>query len=81
MGRILTAKQAKLVDAKAREVWGISALVLMENAGRAVAEEAVKILRRKKSIAIFCGRGNNGGDGFVIARHLLARGIRPEISG
>ncbi|MFH0790579.1 MAG: NAD(P)H-hydrate epimerase [Candidatus Omnitrophota bacterium] len=77
--KLLTARQAKDIDFKARNIFGISTLVLMENAGRAVAEEAVKILRHQRAAAIFCGKGNNGGDGFVAARHLLAYGIRPDI--
>ena len=79
MKKLLTAKQAKEIDAMAREEWGISTLVLMENAGRAVAEEALKVLKGKKRVAIFCGKGNNGGDGFVAARHLLTAGIKPDI--
>lgn len=77
--RWLTSQEAKAIDIKAKEVFGISTLILMENAGRSVAEEAVKILRHKKAIAIFCGKGNNGGDGFVAARHLLAFGFKPDI--
>lgn len=77
--RLLTAKCAKEIDYKARDIFGISTLVLMENAGRCVAEEAVEMLRGKKNVAIFCGRGNNGGDGFVAARHLLVAGVRPDI--
>ena len=77
--KVLTAQQAKAIDVKAREVFGISTLVLMENAGRAVADEAIKILRGRKKVAIFCGKGNNGGDGFVAARHLLTCGIKPDI--
>ncbi len=76
---LLTAEQAKDIDFKARNILGISTLVLMENAGRAVAEEAVKMLRYQRAAAIFCGKGNNGGDGFVAARHLLAYGIKPDI--
>ena len=77
----LTAKSAKGIDAKAREKFGISTLVLMENAGRAVAEEAISLFRGDTIVrcAIFCGRGNNGGDGFVCARHFLTLGIKPDI--
>lgn len=77
--KFLTAKEAKAFDIKVRETFAISTLVLMENAGRAVAEEAVRTLRGKKSVAVFCGKGNNGGDGFVASRHLLTQGIRPDI--
>lgn len=77
--KLLTAQTAKEIDIKARNLFGIFALVLMENAGRAIAEEAIKILHDKKGVAIFCGKGNNGGDGFVAARHLLACGYKPDI--
>jgi len=78
--RVLTAAQAKALDKKANEEFGISTLLLMENAGRSVSEEALKILRsRRGKTAIFCGTGNNGGDGFCAARHLLAAGIKPDI--
>jgi len=77
--RLLTAKQAKAIDIKARNLFGISTLVLMENAGRAVAREAQETLKKKRSVAIFCGKGNNGGDGFVASRHLLTNGIKPEV--
>lgn len=78
--RILTAAQAKALDKNALEKFGISTLVLMENAGRVINAEALKILRNKPSkVAIFCGTGNNGGDGFCAARHLLTAGIKPEV--
>jgi len=77
--KLLTARQSRDIDIKARNVFGISTLALMENAGRDVSEEAIKILHHKESIAIFCGRGNNGGDGFVAARYLLTSGIKPDI--
>lgn len=77
--KLLTAQQAKAIDVKAREVFGISTLVLMENAGRAVSDEAIKILHGRKNLAIFCGKGNNGGDGLVAARHLLTYGIEIDI--
>ena len=79
--KLLTAKQVKAIDIKAKELLGISTLVLMENAGRQVADEVLRVIKgnRKAKIAIFCGRGNNGGDGFVAARHLLTQGIKPDI--
>jgi len=92
--KLLTAESAKEIDIIARDSLGISTLVLMENAGRAVAEEAIEILSGKKRVAVFCGntrsnrmlrcavfcgKGNNGGDGFVTARHLLISGIHPDI--
>lgn len=77
--KLFTARSAKDIDIKAREIFGISTLVLMENAGRQVASEAVRILHGRKKVAIFCGKGNNGGDGFVTARHLLTYNIKPSI--
>ena len=78
--RILTARQAKALDLEAQEKYGISTLLLMENAGRAVSEEALEVIAGKKvPLAIFCGKGNNGGDGFCAARHLLAAGIKPQV--
>ena len=77
--KLLTALQAKDIDIKARNTLGVSTVVLMENAGRAIAEETIKLLRGNKSLAIFCGKGNNGGDGFVAARHFLVKGMKPDI--
>lgn len=76
---IITSQQAKKIDIKSKERFGIPTLILMENAGRAIFEEAIKTLSKKKTVAIFCGKGNNGGDGFVAARHLLTYGIIPDI--
>ncbi|QDT35717.1 NAD(P)H-hydrate epimerase [Stratiformator vulcanicus] len=69
----LTREQVREVDRIAIEDFGMPGLVLMENAGRNCAE----LLRSKLSggtVTICCGKGNNGGDGFVIARHLLNQG-------
>lgn len=79
-GKILTARQARNLDFKARVKLGIPTILLMENAGRAVSKEVSGIISgRRMKAALFCGKGNNGGDGFCAARHLLSRGINPDI--
>lgn len=67
-------------DRHAIEVLGISSLCLMENAGRAVADEIKRRLARTggRAVVLVCGSGNNGGDGLVAARHLLSVGIVPR---
>lgn len=71
----VTCQQMRAIDAAAIKRFGIPALILMENAGRSAADGAQTMLKNKKlPIAIFCGYGNNGGDGFVVARHLVNRG-------
>ncbi|MDD5060371.1 MAG: NAD(P)H-hydrate epimerase [Candidatus Omnitrophica bacterium] len=78
--RIITAKQAKVLDKKALDRFGIPTILLMENAGSAISKEAIKALAsRPGKVAVFCGTGNNGGDGFCAVRHFLAAGIRPQI--
>ena len=69
----LTAAQAREIDRLAQQRYGLSTLALMENAGAAVARHACSFSPSRK-IAIICGKGNNGGDGFVAARHLRAAG-------
>jgi NAD(P)H-hydrate epimerase len=69
----LTREQSRLVDRLAMEQFGLSGLVLMENAGRGVADVLCG-LGITAPIVICCGRGNNAGDGFVVARHLDLRG-------
>jgi len=68
----LTRTQLQAIDRIATDKYGIPSLILMENAGRAVAEETIKLLKHKKNprVTVICGKGNNGGDGFVTARHL-----------
>src|SRR6187200_612833 len=79
--RILTAAQMREADRYTIEDIGIPALVLMENAGRQVvaAIESAYETRLEGRVAVLCGRGNNGGDGFVVARTLLQRGIETSV--
>jgi NAD(P)H-hydrate epimerase len=58
------------IDRRAIEEYGIPGVVLMENAGRNATEIILRACPTLRRAAIVCGRGNNGGDGFVIARHL-----------
>ena len=67
------------VDRRAVEQFGIPVLVLMENAGRQVAEVTRSYMMEGASVLILAGAGNNGGDGLVAARHLANRGCRVEI--
>jgi NAD(P)H-hydrate epimerase len=79
--RILNTAQMREADRQSIEDLGIPSLVLMENAGRQVvaAIEASFEDRLSGRVAVLCGRGNNGGDGFVIARTLLQRGIEASV--
>ncbi len=79
--KILSAMQMAEVDRLTEEQYLIPSILLMENAGRAVAEQIEKAFPalNQKSLMVFCGRGNNGGDGFVVARHLALRGATPSI--
>ncbi len=74
--RVVTAQQMRDMDRRASEEFGIPGVVLMENAGRAVVDAVRRelgLLRGKRAV-VFCGPGNNGGDGFVIARYLSLEG-------
>ncbi len=70
---VLTGDQVRAFDGWAINKIGVPGVVLMENAGRSCAEIIKNKLqdRQKSRVCIFCGSGNNGGDGYVIARHLL----------
>ncbi|MGH3138102.1 MAG: NAD(P)H-hydrate epimerase, partial [Gaiellales bacterium] len=70
---LYTADEMRAVDARAIGELGIPGAVLMERAGLAAADEILR-LGGSGSAAVVCGAGNNGGDGFVVARHLHAAG-------
>ena len=76
----LSGQQSRNVDQLAIAEFGMSGLVLMENAGRGVADLLERLgLKHTSRIVICCGKGNNGGDGFVLARHLLIRNYLPTV--
>jgi len=76
-GEPLTCQQIRELDVLAIEHVGIPGIVLMENAGRGAAEFIHRCLMSPATarVLILCGAGNNGGDGFVIARHLHNAGV------
>lgn len=73
-----TCEQIRRVDEVAIHDWGVPGVVLMENAGRGVADVLCEAGIEGRVI-IACAKGNNGGDGFVIARHLHLRGFQSEV--
>jgi ADP-dependent NAD(P)H-hydrate dehydratase / NAD(P)H-hydrate epimerase len=73
--KLATREIIREIDRISIEKYGILGLILMENAGRAVSRVVLEEFLLSRRIAIFAGGGNNGGDGFVIARHLLGEGL------
>lgn len=78
--KVLTAAQMREADRRTIE-GGIPSEILMENAGRSVVEFLDREFAplRKQRVVVFCGNGNNGGDGLVIARLLAERGVAAEV--
>jgi NAD(P)H-hydrate epimerase len=74
---VMSRDEARAFDAWAINELNVPGIVLMENAGRSCAQFIIETLSKikKPKVCIFCGTGNNGGDGFVIARHLLNAGF------
>ena len=77
---LVTAAEMQAMDRKTIESFGIPGMVLMENAGRGATRVLFKTFAdlHDKKIGVMAGRGNNGGDGFVVAR---TRGDAPEVDG
>ena len=78
---VMARDEVRAFDAWAINTLGIPGVVLMENAGRScveLIEDKLKDVIEPK-VCIFCGTGNNGGDGYVIARHLINRGIKVTV--
>jgi ADP-dependent NAD(P)H-hydrate dehydratase / NAD(P)H-hydrate epimerase len=68
--KIVSAAEMREIDRVTSERFGVPSLTLMENAGTAVADFVLTLYPAAKRIGIICGKGNNGGDGFVVARKL-----------
>jgi NAD(P)H-hydrate epimerase len=71
---LLSRDQVRAIDRRAIDEFGVPGVVLMENAGRGAAEVLLS-LGARGPVVVCCGKGNNGGDGFVVARHLDNRAI------
>jgi NAD(P)H-hydrate epimerase len=77
---VLSPERMQQYDAYAIKTWGIPSAVLMENAGRSTYRLLKQdYLGGRRKVVIFCGRGNNGGDGFVIARYAYRDGLDPHV--
>lgn len=75
----LSREQVRAIDRRAVNEYGIPSIVLMENAGRGCAELLLTLNPDRRPVIILCGPGNNGGDGFVMARHLHNHGLGPTL--
>ncbi|MCC7146001.1 MAG: NAD(P)H-hydrate epimerase [Phycisphaeraceae bacterium] len=82
---LLSGAQVRAIDRLAMERLGLAGVVLMENAGRSAVEAILSWLGEQRMAAedqrfvILCGGGNNGGDGYVVARHLCNRGLHVAV--
>ncbi|MFH2204206.1 MAG: NAD(P)H-hydrate epimerase [Elusimicrobiota bacterium] len=83
---VVTPKMMQEIDRRAIEEYGIPSLELMESAGRAIADETIKYLKKHSTmpvedtmVTVCCGRGNNGGDGLVVARYLKEAGYEVQV--
>src|SRR5579872_2052464 len=76
--KIVTTAEMREIDRATSQRFGIASLTLMENAGTAVAEFVLSKYVSAERIGVICGKGNNGGDGFVAARklHGAGKGVR-----
>ncbi|MGE5397134.1 MAG: NAD(P)H-hydrate dehydratase [Chitinophagales bacterium] len=79
--RIVNAEEMKTVDRRASEEYGIPSIILMENAGLRVVEVAENLLEKcpGRRVLVVAGKGNNGGDGLVVARHMINSGASVSI--
>ncbi|MBO4793357.1 MAG: bifunctional ADP-dependent NAD(P)H-hydrate dehydratase/NAD(P)H-hydrate epimerase, partial [Deltaproteobacteria bacterium] len=78
---LLTVEEARSLDGEAIERYGVPGLILMENAGRGAASFFHEFFHKyfPGPVLVVCGKGNNGGDGYVIARHLELWGWQVQV--
>src|SRR5437763_907083 len=72
--KIVSTEEMRAIDRATSERFGVPSLTLMENAGSAVKDHVFSQYASAQRIVVFCGKGNNGGDGFVAARKLHEQG-------
>jgi NAD(P)H-hydrate epimerase len=77
--KIVSTEEMRSIDRVSAERFGIPSFTLMENAGSAVADYVLRCHPAAHSIVVFCGKGNNGGDGFVAARQLHREGRKVQV--
>jgi hydroxyethylthiazole kinase-like uncharacterized protein yjeF len=77
--KILDSGQMRNIDRRTTERFGVPSILLMENAAIAVVDAISEHYASADRIALFCGTGSNGGDGFAVARHLENRGVVPVV--
>jgi len=77
--KIVTAAEMRAIDRATSERFAVPSLTLMENAGAAVAEHVLAHHGAARKVVVFCGKGNNGGDGFVAARRLHQKGKTVQV--
>src|SRR6202167_2801822 len=77
--KIVSAEEMRTIDRVTSERFGVPSLTLMEDAGAAVADYVLSHHGTAKRVVIFCGKGNNGGDGFVAARGLHQQGKKVQV--
>jgi len=77
--KIVSAAEMREIDRVTSEKFGVSSHTLMESAGKAVADHVLTQYAWVRTITVICGKGNNGGDGFVAARHLHKRGKQVHV--
>lgn len=77
---LVGASTMRALDRHTIDVLGVPGALLMESAGRAVAEATLQLRASERGVVVVCGVGNNGGDGLVAARHLALLGVRVSVA-